>query len=247
MKTSEFAGNLPRNSTYFCCSETKSNVQESNQTEEDQERKISPSGTVAQTAEMPETYMPPVETLTVLQSALPGANVDETTTQSMGGVTQEIVNLVGLLGAVVILTSMYTVKMKLRSLTEGELETLVEVNEESPWKVLVGASVGCEFAEKRMHADVVGVHEGKIQEFLFSTPVKSSSWTKYMPVEKLGSRGRLSKQCAGLAFVINEEEEILSSVRQSGKKRKSNDGECCKIAMQLFCRRLRLDCQKWMK
>ena len=60
---------------------------------------ISPPDKIAETVPIPETVTSPVKTMTVLQSARPGADVDETTTESMEGATKELVNPVGSFGS----------------------------------------------------------------------------------------------------------------------------------------------------
>ena len=70
-------------------------MQERNHTGEGQQLVISPRDTASEMVHFPETDTLPIKTMTMLQSVRPGVNVDETTTQSMEGVTQETPNPAG--------------------------------------------------------------------------------------------------------------------------------------------------------
>ena len=63
-----------------------------------------------------------------------------------------------------------------------------------------------------------------------STPVKTDRGASYVAdILKFPSEWVL-KRSAGVAFVIDEEEEDMCEKYQSGEMRKSNDGEWCRIA-----------------
>ena len=76
--------------------------------------------------------------MTVSQTALTGCNTDETTAQNMEGVPQKVVNPEGSDGSSEDTDINVYCEDKLRSLSEAELQTLVEVSEESIAKVLGG-------------------------------------------------------------------------------------------------------------
>ena len=76
--------------------------------------------------------------MTVLQCARPGANVVETVIESMKEVAQRIVYLAGSAGSNVDSYIKVYYDDKFRSLSNGELQTLVEVIEESIAKILGG-------------------------------------------------------------------------------------------------------------
>ena len=89
---SDFAVNLQRTSISFRWLEKKTNVQEKSQTGEDQRLVISPPGPSPETVQIREADTSPVKTMTVLQSASPGTNNNETNYQSMERVPQGAVN-----------------------------------------------------------------------------------------------------------------------------------------------------------
>ena len=131
-------------------------MQERSQTEENQQLVISPPGTSAETVQIRETDTLPVKTMTELQSAPPGTNSDETTFQSMERVPQEVVKperAVGSSGDTD--NNLYCVD-KLRSLSQGDRQTLTEVSEESIAKLLGGPIFSGGVVDESMHANVVG-------------------------------------------------------------------------------------------
>ena len=83
---SEFAGNSSQVFMNFRCLEYKLNVQSRIQTGMNQQLVISSPDTANETVEISATEKLPVKTMTVVQSAHPGANTDDTTTQEMEGV-----------------------------------------------------------------------------------------------------------------------------------------------------------------
>ena len=70
-------------------------MQERSQSGEDQRQGISPPSTSAETVQISETDTSPVKTMTVLQSARPVTNDNETNSQSVEREPQEVVNPVG--------------------------------------------------------------------------------------------------------------------------------------------------------
>ena len=123
---SEFAGIIPQTFINFRSLEKKSNVPEKSQTGEDQRLVMSPPIIFAETAQFHETNKSPVKTMTVLQSVRPGTNNNGTNSQSMEKVPQEIDNperSVGSSGGTDV--SVYC-EDKLRSVGEGEKQTLKE-------------------------------------------------------------------------------------------------------------------------
>ena len=138
---SKLAGNLPQTFISFHCLEKNSNAQERSQTGDNQQLLISPSGTSVETVRNSETDASPVKTIMVLQSAPPGTNTNETNPQSMERVLREVVNLEGSVGSSGGTDVDVYCEDKLRSLSEGEIQTLVEVSEESIAEVLCGPIV----------------------------------------------------------------------------------------------------------
>ena len=81
---------------------------------------ISSRDTATETVQIPETDTSPVKTMAVLQSAFLGTNTDETTTRSMEGLPQEVVNPEGFVGSSGDTDLKVYCEDKLRSLGEVE-------------------------------------------------------------------------------------------------------------------------------
>ena len=77
----------------------------------------------------------------MLRSACPGTNTKETNSQSMQRVTQEVANPEGSVGCSGCTVVGVCCEDKLRSLSEGETKTLVEVSGDSIAKILGGPVV----------------------------------------------------------------------------------------------------------
>ena len=172
MRMREFTGNIPQTSINFRCLQKKSNVQEKSQTGEDNRLVVSPPIPSTETVQNLETDTSPVKTMTVLQIALPGTNINGTNSQSKETVLQEIVNLersVGSRGGTDV--SVYC-EDKLRSLSEGEIQTLMEVSEESIAKVLACPTVCERIFYESIPVDAVGDLEERSQKYLRSIPLK---------------------------------------------------------------------------
>ena len=115
---------------------------------------------------------------------------------------------------------------KLRSLNEGEIQTLLEVCEEFIAKILGGPIVSERFVAESMHVDFVGDLEEKGQEYLSLIPAKSVSGVGIVAdSSKLPSESPL-KLPAGVAFMVSEKEKFMCEVAQSGKRKtKTKDGD----------------------
>ena len=94
--------------------------------------------------------------MTLVQKARPGTKTDKTTTLSMERVPQEAVQPEGSVGSSDDKDISVYCEDKLRSLSASELQTLVEVSEESSAKILGSLFVSGEIADESMHFDVVG-------------------------------------------------------------------------------------------
>ena len=135
------------------------NLKERSQTGGDQQLAVSPTVTI----QTPEIDTSPVNTMTVFQSARPGTNTNETTTQSMERVPQEVVNPRGSVGNNGNTDINLYCENKLQWLNEGDLQTLVKVSEESIAKILGGPNVGEGVVDKSIHVVIVGDREEECQ------------------------------------------------------------------------------------
>ena len=97
---------------------------------------ISSPDTIAETVEILSKHTSPVRTLTVLQSAGLGVNGFETTNRSFGGLIKQTVNPAGSVASNGDTDIKTYCDDKLQSLSERELQILVEVDEESIAKSL---------------------------------------------------------------------------------------------------------------
>ena len=114
---------------------------------------------------------------------------------------------------------------KLRSLSEGEIKTLVEVSEDSIAKILGGPIVSERVVDESIRIDVVGELEERGREFLSMTSVMNAIEVgNVVDFSKLPSGSPL-KRSTGVLFVISEEEELRCEVAQSGKKKNSKYGD----------------------
>ena len=232
MRISVIAGNLPRTSISFRCLEKKPNVQERSQTGEDQRLVISPPSTSVEVVQIPETDMSPVKTMMVLQSGRPGTNINETNSQSIKRLPREGVSPEGSVESSGGTDVNVYCGDKFRSLIEGEIQTLVEVNEESIAKILVGPFASERIVDESIPVDVFGKLKEGDQEYLSSTPVKSASgFESVADSSKFPTESPL-KRSIRVAFVITGEEELMCEVAWSRKrKKKSNDGDGSRRAM----------------
>ena len=116
---------------------------------------------------------------------------------------------------------------KLRSLSEGEVKTLVGMSEESIAKILAGPIVDERIVDESRRNDVVGDLDEGGQKYLSSTPVKSASGVENVADSwKLPSE--LSLKCsAGVTLMISkEDDELACELAQCGKRnRKSSDAD----------------------
>ena len=168
--------------------------------------------------------------MTLLQSARPGTNTDETISQSMERVPQEVVDPEGSVGSSGDREINVYCEDKLRSLSEGEIQTLVDVSGESIANMWSGPIVIERVVDESIHVDVVGDSEDGGREYLSSTPVKSAGGVRNVAdSSKLPSESPV-KRPAGVAFMISEDGELMCEVAQSGKRKKSNDGDVRRIA-----------------
>ena len=121
---------------------------------------------------------------------------------------------------------------ELRSLSEGEIQKLVEVSEESTEKILAGPIASESAGDELVRVDVVQHMEEGGQVSLNSLPVKNASGVENVAKSsKFPSEFSLNRS-TGVAFKISEEEELLCDVAVSGKRRKlSNVGDGSKMAM----------------
>ena len=99
--------------------------------------------------------------MTVLQSARPGFRNNETNSQSMERVPPEIVILKGSVGSSGGTDVNVYCQDKLRSPSDGKMQTVVEVSEESLSKILGGPIVSEKVVDESMRVDAVAdVEEG---------------------------------------------------------------------------------------
>ena len=107
---------------------------------------IFPTDTAAETVQIPETITLPVKTMTVFQSARIGANAVESTSQNLERMTLDFVSQAGFFGS----SGNTVIKVNcgdtLQSLSEGELQTSVEVTGECIAKKLGALIVSGEVA-----------------------------------------------------------------------------------------------------
>ena len=96
---------------------------------------ISHSDKATAKTQIPVIEKSPKKTMTVFQSARPGGNTGETTTQSIERVSQEVVYPEVSLGRGGDTDINVYCEHKLPSFSDGELQTLVEVCEESIGKI----------------------------------------------------------------------------------------------------------------
>ena len=118
------------------CLEKKSKVQDRSQTGEDQHFVISAPDTTDEKVQFPETATSPVKTMTNLQNARPGNNTDEASTARMEGVPHAVVNPERSFGSSGDTGINVYCEHKFWSLNEAELQTIVEVSQESIAKIL---------------------------------------------------------------------------------------------------------------
>ena len=90
-------------------------------------------------------------------------------------------------------------------------------------KILRGPNVGGSVDES-LHVGVVAETEEESREKVKSTPVKVVSGVSNVAEKMRFPNESPLKHSLGVASVINDEEELISEVKQSGKKRESNDG-----------------------
>ena len=188
---------------------------------------ISAPNTSEEAVEISETDTPAEKTMTVLQSARPGTNTSENNSQSIYGAPQEVVNPEVSVGSSDGTDVNVYCEDKLRSLSECEIQTLVDVIAN-----ILGDPLNSErVVGKSIRVAVVGDLEEGGQEYLNWTPMKSASGVENVADSlRLPSESPL-KRSAGVAFVISEEEELMFEVAQSGKgKKKSNDGDGSRMA-----------------
>ena len=131
-------------------------MQEGSQTGEDQRLVISPPGTSAETVQIPEADTSPVKKMTLLHSARPWSDNIETISKSMERVPQEVVNLKGSVGSSGVADNNVYCEVKLRSLSESEIQTVVEVIEESMLKMMGGPIVSEKVVNESIRVDAVG-------------------------------------------------------------------------------------------
>ena len=108
----------------------------------------------AETVQIPETDTSPVKTKMVLQSVHPGTNTNETTSPSMERVPEEVVNLEGSIGSSGDWDKNVYCEENLRSLSEDEIKTLMEVTEESIAKILEGPIVSERVVDELMLLEI---------------------------------------------------------------------------------------------
>ena len=206
---SKLAGNLPQTFKSSHCLKKNSNVQERSQTGDNQQLLIFPSGTSVETVRNSETDASHVKTITVLQSAPPGTNTNETNPQSMERVLREVVNLKGFVGCSGGMDVDVYCEDKLRSLSEGEIQTLVEVSEESIAEVLCGPIVSEKLVDESIRVDFVGKLEEGGQEYLSSRLVNSASGVKNVAdIWKFLSESPL-KRSAGVPSLLVERKNLI--------------------------------------
>ena len=92
---------------------------------------ISPLGSSAETVQTPETDTSLVKTMTVLQSTRPGTNIIENSSQSVERGSHEVCNREGSIRSSGGTDKNVYCEDNLRSLSESEIQTVVEVSEES--------------------------------------------------------------------------------------------------------------------
>ena len=114
----------------------------------------------------------------------------------------------------------------LRSLSENEIQTVVEMREEYMAKKLGGPINKARVIDQSTRVDAVEDLEQRGQEQLSSTPLmKASRVGKVADSSKRSSESPL-RSSVGVALMISEEEELMYEVPQSGKtKKKSIDGD----------------------
>ena len=162
--------------------------------------------------------MSPVNTMTVLQSDHLVTDANETTSLSVDRKLQEIVKLEGSVGSCGGTDIKVYCEDKLRSLSEGELQTLAEVSEECIAKILGGPIFSERFVNESIRVDVVGDMEEGGHKYLSSTHVKNvSGGLNVVDSSKFPSESPFSRS-AGVAFVISEDEEFLYEAAESEKK-----------------------------
>ena len=162
--------------------------------------------------------------MTVLQSARSGCNTDEITAQNKGRMPPENVNTEESVRSSGDTDLTVYCEYKFRSLSEGELQTLVKVTEDFIPRFLGGLVVSGSVYES-LHVCVVGVTKEEGQGYESLTPAKVVSGVSNVADNLRFPNKSPLKRSVGVAFVINEEEQLMCEVNQSGIKRRSNDGE----------------------
>ena len=131
-------------------------MQEKIQTAEDQQLEFFPPSRSAETIQNTETDTSPVKSLTVLQNACPGTNNNGNSSQKMERVPPEVINPEGSVGSSGGTDVNVYFEEKLRLPSEREIQTLVEVSEESIAKILGGPIVSERVVDESIRNDVVG-------------------------------------------------------------------------------------------
>ena len=157
---SEFAGNLPQTFIGFRCLEKISITQEKNQTKEDQQLVFSLASAVSEMIEIPECDKLPVETMPVLRSAQPGNTIGKTLRNTK-------VDRVGSAQSSGYSDVNAYCEDKLWSLSEGELQIIVEVGGESIAQFLCGqiSSSGAAMVVQGWSEEVFGMRSSCAIQF----------------------------------------------------------------------------------
>ena len=153
-------------------------MQENRQTEEGRRLVTFLSNTAPGNVEIPRTDTSAVKKMTVIQVAQPG--IDRIDIREV--VCQMVTDLLSSVQSNDESEGKSYCEDKFRPLNEGELQRLVEANEQSFAKMLGETCVGSGIDEKGVHADVAGVQEKKSGAVVFDT-------SKVFQWDKLGPRG----------------------------------------------------------